>query len=144
MENHRTSRAIAIVTRIPLTMVTVIFTLIASRYLIDPVGAASAAGIIFTSPGGVTVARVGFAAFPLAFAVIAASCLLSTRRVLSGLYMVLTLVGIVIAVRLLGMALEHSAETAKLLVPEVVLATLSLVGIGLERARRRHEQPTIS
>ena len=144
MQTARTSRIAAIVPRMPLVMVTFIFTMIGLRYLMDPVKAASAAGIAFTSPGGVTVARVGFAAFPLTFAVIAASCLLSTRRVLSGLYIVLALVGIVIAVRLLGMALEHSAETAKLLVPEVVLATLSLVGIRLERARRRREQPALS
>lgn len=144
MEEHRGSRAVAILTRVPLMMVTVIFTLIAFRYLTDPVRAASAAGIIFISPGGVTVARVGFAAFPLAFGAIALSCLLSPRRVLDGLYMVLILIGIVIVVRLLGMALEHSTETAKLLMPEGILAALSIVGVRLERARRRRERPDVS
>jgi len=116
-------------------MTAVIFTLIASHYLINPVQAGAAAGIAFITPGGITVARVGFAAFPLTFALIALRCVVAERRILSGLYMVVTLVTIVIGVRLLGMALQHSVETAKLLVPETALMGLSLVAIRLERAR---------
>ena len=63
------SRAVAVFTRVPMVSLTVVLTLIAFRYLINPVQAASAVGIAFTSPGGITVARVGFAGFPLAFAV---------------------------------------------------------------------------
>jgi hypothetical protein len=135
----RLSRAAALFTRLPLTMVALIFTLIGIKYLINPVHAASAAGITFTSPGGITVARVGFAAFPLSFAVLALSCLVSARRVLAGLYMVLTVMAMVIAVRVVGMVLDHSAETARLLAPEGVLVTLAVLGIRLEIGRRRRK-----
>jgi hypothetical protein len=133
-------RAVFFLRRAPLVMVTVIFTLISARYLSDPIRAAAAVGISFTSPGGITVARVGFAAFPLAFAILAFSCLISARRLLAGLYMVLTVVAVVIAVRILGMALDHSAsQSARLLAPEFVLLTLSVIAIRLESGRRRAE-----
>jgi hypothetical protein len=51
--------------------------------------------------------------------------------------MVLTLDSVVIAVRILGMALAHSTERARLLIPEFVLLTLSLNAIRLESRRRR-------
>lgn len=132
-------RIVFFLRRAPLLMVTIIFTLISVRYLSDPVRAAAAVGISFTSPGGITVARVGFAAFPLSFAILAFSCLISTRRLLAGLYMVLTVAAVVIAVRILGIALDHSTESARLLAPEFVLLTLSLVAIRLESAKRLRE-----
>jgi hypothetical protein len=136
----RTSRFAVIVSRVPLGMVTVIFSLIGLRFLVDPVRAATAMGIAFTSPGGVTVARVGFAAFPLAFAILAVACLLSARRVLAGLSMVFIVVTVVFLVRILGLALDHSgAENVRLLAPEAVLMALSALGIHLERGRRRRE-----
>lgn len=134
------SRVAGVLRRAPLVMVTVIFTLISFRYLSDPVRAAAAAGIAFTSPGGVTVARVGFAAFPLSFAILAFSCLISPRRLLVGLYMVLTVVVVVTAIRIFGIVLDHSAsESARLLVPESVLMALSVIAIRLESSRRRRE-----
>ena len=130
----------AVFTRLPLVMVTIIFFLISLRYLVNPVQAAAATGIAFTSPGGITVARVGFAAFPLSFAVLAFICLVATRRVRTGLYMVLTVVLIVIAVRSAGIMLDHSAsENARLLIPEAVLVALSILPIRLDARRRRRE-----
>jgi hypothetical protein len=132
------SRVVVVLRRAPLVMATVIFTMISFRYLSNPVRAAGAVGISFTSPGGITVARVGFAGFPLALAILAVSCLISTRRLLAGLYMVFTVVAVVTAVRLLGIALDHSAsESARLLAPEAVLLTLSVIAIRLESARLR-------
>ncbi|GEM_PF-3286362 len=134
------SRLAVVLRRAPLVMATVIFTMISFRYLSNPVRAAGAVGISFTSPSGITVARVGFAGFPLALAILAVSCLVSTRRLLAGLYMVFTVVAVVTAVRLLGIALDHSAsESARLLAPEVVLLTLSVIAIRLESRRRRTE-----
>jgi hypothetical protein len=52
--------------------------------------------------------------------------------------------GIVIGVRVLGMALAHSAETAKLLVPEAVMAALCIIAMRLEIDRRRRERLTTS
>ncbi len=134
------SRVAPVLRRAPLVMVTVIFTLISFKYLVDPIRAAGATGISFTSPGGITVARVGFAAFPLSFAILAFSCLISTRRLLGGLYMVFTLANVVIAVRIFGILLDHSASaSARLLVPEAVLLTLSVIAIRLELGRLRRE-----
>jgi len=138
------SRVMAIFTRVPMVALTFVLTMIALRYLTNPVQTASAAGITFTSPGGITVAIVGFAGFPLAFAAFFLSCLFSRRRLLTGLQTELTLLGIVIGVRGLGMALAHSAETAKLFVPEVVMAVLCMVAIRLESNRQRSESPAIS
>ena len=133
-------RIAPILRRAPLVMMTIIFTMISFRYLLDPVHAASAAGISFTSPGGITVARIGFAGFPLSFAIIALSSLIFPRRLLAGLYMVLTVASVIIAVRILGISLDHSAsETAGLLAPEVVLLTLSVIAIRLESGRLRQE-----
>jgi len=105
------SRLAGVLRRAPLVMTTVIFTLISFRYLAHPLRAAAEAGIAFTSPGGITIARVGFAAFPLSLAILAFTSLFSTRWRLAGLYMVLTLDSVVIAVRVLGFWLDHSTAT---------------------------------
>jgi hypothetical protein len=59
------SRAVAALIRLPMIALTVVLILIAFRYLVYPVRTAAAAGIVFTSPGGLTVGRVGFGAFHL-------------------------------------------------------------------------------
>src|SRR5205814_9945988 len=125
--------------RVPLRMLTVFFTPMRLRYLAMPVQAAAAVGISFTSPVGITVARVGFAGFPVAFAILAFTSVTSKRRLIAGLYMVLTLSIVVIAVRIFGIVLDHSTESARLLIPDAVLLVLSLVGIQLERRRRQQE-----
>lgn len=137
------SRVAAVVRRAPLIMMTVIFTLIAFKYLSDPVGTAAAAGINFNSPGGVTIARVGFAGFPLSFAILAFTSLVSARRRLYGLYMVLTVDSVVMAVRVFGMLVVHSLESAHLLAPEAVLLILSLIAIRLEAAAQRGQATEI-
>jgi len=135
-----TSRVLSILRRVPLVMATLIFTLVGFRNLTNPVGNAAAAGISFHSPGGITAVRIGFGAFPLAFAILAFSCLISTRRLLTGLYMVLTVIGVVTAARLFGVLFDHSAaQVARLLIPETILLILSVIAIRLEEARRLRE-----
>jgi hypothetical protein len=116
----------------PLVMATVIFTLISFRYLAHPVRAAAEAGIAFTSPGGITIARVGFAGFPLSLAILAFASHISARWRLTGLYMVLTVDSVVMVVRIVGFWLDHSSASAPLLAPEAVLLTLSIIAIRLE------------
>jgi hypothetical protein len=54
--------------------------------------------------------------------------------------MVFTVVAVVTAVRIFGIALDHSAsESARLLIPETILLILSIIAIRLESARRRGE-----
>ena len=127
------SRIARVFRRVPLVMFTAIFIMISFRYLVHPVHYAAEAGISFTSPGGITIARVGFAAFPLSFAILALTALLSTRWRLGGLYMVLTVDCAVMAVRIVGQ-LDHSTASARLLVPEAVLLILAVVAIRLESA----------
>lgn len=138
------SRAVTIFTRVPLVSLTVVLTLIAIRYPTNPAQAASTAGIVLTSPGAITVARVGFAGFPLAFAVFFLSCLFSQQTILSGLRTELTLLGIVIGIRVLGMALAHSGDTAKLLVPELVMAAFCIFAMRVEIYRQKREQVALS
>ena len=133
------SHVVTFLRRAPLVMMVVIFTLVSFRYLAHPVRTAAEAGITFTSAGGITIARVGFAGFPLAFAILAVAALISSRRRLAGLYMVLTVVSVVIAVRIFGILMDHSAASAPLFVPEAVLLALSIVAIRLESARTHGE-----
>ena len=128
------SRIATVFRRVPLIMFTAIFIMISFRYLVHPVHYAAQAGISFTSAGGITIARVGFAAFPLSFAILALAALLSTRWRLGGLYMVLTVDCAVMTVRIVGFQLDHSTASARLLVPEAVLLILAVVAIRLESA----------
>jgi hypothetical protein len=136
------SRLAGLLRRAPLAMMAVIFTLISFRYLAHPVRTAAEAGINFTSQSGITIARVGFSAFPLSLAILAFASLFSARWRLAGLYMVLTVDSVVMAVRILGFWLDHSTASAPLLAPETVLLTLSIVAIHLESARLRREGTT--
>ena len=135
------ARVSAVLRRVPLVMMTVIFTLISFKYLTDSVGAAASSGISFTSPGGITIARIGFGAFPLAFAILAFASLIVARWRLAGLYMVLTVDGAVIAVRAFSIVAVHSAASARLFAPEAALLILSLIAIRLESAALQRSAP---
>src|SRR2546422_11378673 len=89
-KSRDSSRIAAVLRRAPLVMMTVIFALISFKYLSDPVGAAATAGIGFSSPRGITIGRVGFAAFPLSFANLAPASLASLPLRLAVLHMVFT------------------------------------------------------
>ena len=90
------------------------------------------------SPAAVTDMRA-FGAIFLGLAIACLWSLLSTRRLLSGLTLTALVVGCVTAARLAGIALDGAAhESLFKLVPEVVLVSLALVGIGIERRRLRH------
>src|SRR6476646_5744121 len=95
--------------RIVLLVATLLFSLIALRNLLDPVGSGAPHGITFGSAAGVTVARVGFGGFPLAFAIILASCLAAQRRLLAGLGFLAVLAIVVTAVRVLGLVMDGPA-----------------------------------
>lgn len=124
-----------------LLAVTVLFTLIGLRYLSDPVGKAAADGIVLGSVTAVSRLRVAFSAFPLGFAAILFGCLISTRRLLLGLVALATLIGVVTAIRGLGILVDGSAgEALKLLRVEFAVLTLSLLCIFVELARRRAAQ----
>jgi hypothetical protein len=126
------------ISRLPLVIATIIFTGISSKFLLDPVGTAAQNGVSFNSGAGITLCRIGFGAFPLAFAIITFSCLIARRRVLAGIYIVSTVIGVVLVVRVVAMLVDNSvASNARLLAPEIVLLALSYIGANMELRRRR-------
>jgi hypothetical protein len=132
------SRLAPVLGRMPLVMATVIFAMIALRFMSDPIHAAAATGISFTRPIGLTVGRIGFGAFPLGSAIATAVCLVSPRRLFTGLAFVIIMLGVALLVRLFGIAVDHTlAESVRVTVAEVVLLTLSIVGMVALSARQR-------
>jgi hypothetical protein len=124
--------------RILLLLATVLFFLIGFGYLGDPVNKATADSIILGSVMAISRVRVGFGGFPLALSFILLGCLLSRKRLLTGLTVLATTVGVVTAARLVGIAIDGPAEEAlKLLRVEIILLALSVAAIFLERARLR-------
>jgi DoxX-like family/Domain of unknown function (DUF4345) len=122
--------------RFVLLAATVIFSLIAEKYLTNPVAAAAMVKISLGSAAAVTNMRVGFGAFPLGSALITLACLLSARRRLLGLWFVIIIIGVAAAARLLGILVDGPAqESLQVLRPELVLFTLSAVGVLLESHR---------
>jgi hypothetical protein len=129
------------INRFVLAAATLIFTSIGIRYIADPVRASAATGVTLSSGLAATTTRIGFGAFPLAFAIFSFACLLSTRRLLAGVSLVATVVTTAILVRLFGLAADGVApESVRLFVPETIILLLSLSGVLLEAARLKHQQ----
>jgi Domain of unknown function (DUF4345) len=124
--------------RLLLLLATVLFFLIGFKYLENPVDKAAADSIVLGSVMAISRVRVGFGGFPLALSLILLGCLLSRRRVLAGLVVLATTVGVITLARLVGIAVDGPAEEAvRLLCVEIVLFSLSVASIFLERARLR-------
>jgi len=116
--------------RIPLVLATFVFAMISIRFLADPVGAAAAMGIAFTKPVGITIGRIGFAAFPLGSAIVTLLCLISPRRSFIGLAFVAIMLTVALAVRILGIAVDHTmSESLRVTISEVVLLVASIAGM---------------
>lgn len=122
--------------RIVIGAATFIMSMIAIRQLRDPLGATAAMDIVLRSPSAVTIARVGLGGFPLGFAVVLAGCLISTRRLLTGVSLVAAVIGAATFARIQGLVLDGMTPyNVGLLRPEVALLLLSSIGIVLERHR---------
>ncbi len=127
-----------LLTRIMLIPPTAIFTLIATRYLFHPVETGAEIGLAFNAPLAVTIIRVGLGAFPLGCALFTLSCILSKRRVLTGLGFVSTMIGAALVVRAFGMLADGTvAQNMKLVRAEIGLLVVMATGILLEFGRRR-------
>jgi hypothetical protein len=124
-------------TRVMLLAPTVIFALIASRYLFDPVHAGAADGLAFNTPMAITVTRVAFGAFPLTCSIFTLSCLVSTRRILTGLGFVAMIMAVALIVRVSGMLVDGSVrDNLGLVRAESVMLVLFIIGVFIERGRR--------
>jgi cytochrome b561 len=130
--------------RVILAAPLILFTRIGTKYAGAPEQVADASAIVLGSPAAVTDMRAMGAMF-LAVAVLILFSLLSARRMLSGLTIVVTIIGVVTAARILGVLVDGAAaETILKLRAEIVLLTLTTVGILVELGRRRHLARTMS
>ncbi len=123
-------------TRLVLLAPTIIFIVIATRYLANPVGAAAAQGIVLPPGLGVTIARVGLGGFPLGCAIFLATCLLSDRRLVIGLTFVSIMASVVLAVRVFGMLADSTVQAnLRLVRAEIGLLAITVMGLILEWRR---------
>jgi len=123
--------------RLVIAAAAVVMTMIAIRNLRDPIGATRALDIALRSPSAVTIVRVGFGGFPLGFAAALVGCLFGTRRLLTGMALILAVVGGVTIARIQGLIVDGlTPYNLGLLRPEAAMVTLSTLGIFLERRRR--------
>src|SRR5437879_9006931 len=132
------------VTRLILVAPTFIFMSIASRYIAHPAQAAASAGISLDKPLAATVLRIGFGAFPLASAIFSLSCLVSTRRILTGLSFASTMVGVALVVRVFGMLADGTVrESMRLVRAEAAMLAVCILGVFIVLGRRnQHRQAT--
>jgi len=130
------SRRVIWFNRLVLLVATGIMGMTALRTLRDPVGSTQPMGIVLTSATAATVVRVGFGGFPLGFAFALLGCLVSTKRLLGGLFLLASIAGAATLARLQGIVLDGATPYNLLLLrPEIALCVLSAVGIVLERRR---------
>jgi hypothetical protein len=134
------SRSVIWFNRFVLAAATFVMTMIALRTLRDPIGATVPLDIALESPSAITVVRVGFGGFPLGFAAALFACLIATRRLLTGMVLMLAVVGAATIARIQGLFLDGATPyNLQLIRPEIAMVTLSLAGILLELRRRRGE-----
>jgi len=127
--------------RLALLPPTIIFALIAARYIAHPVTSAAAQGIVLPPGLGVTIARVGLGGFPLGCSIFLATGLLSSRRVITGLTFVAIMASVVLAVRVFGMTADSTIqENLHLVHAEIGLLAITGIGLFVERGRRAHFQ----
>src|ERR1041384_1790047 len=136
MRNNRKVTAVAPwINRVVLIFATVIFMAIGLRYIADPVHASAATGVSLQSAFATTTTRIGFGAFPLGFALFNLWCLISGRRLVTGVSLVVTVVTTVILVRLFSLMADGAvAGSLRLFLPETVILLLSVTGLLLESA----------
>ena len=126
--------------RLVLLLATIILTLIATKFILNPTAAATAAHMTLESPLAVTNMRASFGAFPLACAIVTLLCLVSVRRRTAGLGFIAILIGIVLVVRVFGILHDGTlVQSRTVLTAESVLLALSVLGLTAERFRSRRE-----
>jgi hypothetical protein len=126
------------ITRFILMFPALLFASIGIRDLSNIITVMGGRGVAFTSGNGVTVARVGFGAFPLGCGLFLLGCLFFERYLLAAFSFVATLDLVVLVVRIAGMFADSSVpENMPLVRAEVLLLVLTGTGILIELFRRR-------
>lgn len=123
--------------RLVLAAATILFSLIALRQIADPTGASTAHQIALGSSDAITIMRVTGGLF-LGVALVLAACIVSDRRLIAGLGVLLTVNAAVAAVRVTGLILDGPGPfTLQVLKPELALTALSAIAFLVERRRRQ-------
>jgi hypothetical protein len=122
--------------RIVLGFATLIFFLIGSKYILDPVAAAASSGMSLPSPFGLTNMRAGVGGFSIGCALITATCVMSLERLRLGLWFVLGMVAPVLIVRIYGVVTDNTFEASRqILFAESLLLLLSIAALFFGRSR---------
>lgn len=129
------------IARLALGFAVLDFGIIGSLYVIDPAAEAAASTIVAIEAAGTTNLRVGFGAFHLAIAVIAAFCLGAPDRYWPGLGIVVTVTTIAVAVRLIGVTIDGVHPRTTLLLRFEALG-LAIFLAGLFAAWRQRSRLT--
>jgi Domain of unknown function (DUF4345) len=123
--------------RVVLAGATILFSLIGTRYIVDPVAAVAPHRITLGSSEAVTMMRVCGGVF-LGIAGLLLASLFARRRLFDGIAVLAVISIVVTAVRLFGLVIDGSAPfTLRVLKPEVALVVLSSIGFVFERRRLR-------
>jgi hypothetical protein len=124
--------------RIALLVAVLAFGRVGWLYILHPVEASARFAMTLSSVAAVTNIRVGFGAFHLGMAAIALACLTSTRRLIVGLAAVAIMTAIVVAVRLLGVALDGpDPRTLAVLHIESIVLIVFVIALVIEWLRTR-------
>jgi hypothetical protein len=126
--------------RLIILVVAALFTMISSKFVLDPQLAAASSGIIIEPGLGFTNTRTGFGGFPLGFAAILVFCLFSSRRLLAALGSIATVAAVILAIRLFGAGQDGTfSESMHLLIPEAAILVISILGVLMETKRRARD-----
>jgi hypothetical protein len=130
--------------RVVLAAGTLLFVRIALEYIVDPAGAVARSGVTLGSPDALTSTRVSGGLF-LGLAMAWTACIVSERRLLAGLAFFVTVATAILALRLVGLALDGPGPfTLMVLKPEIALVVASGIAFAVERRRRRAAGPQLT
>jgi hypothetical protein len=125
-------------TRCVLLFAAFLFSMIGRKYISDPVAAVRDSGMVLSTPMALTTARASFGAFSLACGTVVLACLISGRRNRLGLWFVVIVIGIVLAVRLYGIVEDGTfRENQRVLTAETVLLSITVIALLIGRAVSR-------
>ena len=126
-----------ILNRIVLGLAALLFTMIGLRNVVDPLGEAAPHHISLASPEAVTIMRVTGGLF-LALAMVFVASLLSRRRLLFGIGVLVTVAAVLMSVRIIGLVVDGPAPfTLHVLKPEIAITVISSLAFFLEWRRVR-------
>ncbi len=121
--------------RLVLVGATILFSLIGVRYAFDPIKAVAPHQIALGSNEAVTIMRVSGGVF-LGIAGVLLACVISQRRLLTGIGVLALVSTAVLGARLFGLVVDGPAPfTLQVLKPEIALVVLSALGFLFETRR---------